>query len=151
MHLLGEVPRFGMVPQAVLDRWLSAHQARFTSILDLDRTGAVDQHDPPAWMRDLVQLRDGHCAFPGCTRAAPLCDLDHITPYDPTGPPGQSSPEKLACLCRRHHLLKTHTDWTYRRDGPDHGHARYVWTSPHGHTYIVDATTGTDYLIDQAA
>ena len=59
------------------------------------RTDAVDQHDPPAWMRDLVILRDGHCVFPGCTIDARRCDLDHIDPYVPIdegGPPGQTSP-----------------------------------------------------------
>ena len=41
----------------------------------------------------------------------------------------------LACLCRRHHRLKTFTAWTYQRlhDGT------YEWTNPHGHTYRVAA------------
>ncbi len=57
---------------------------------------AVDQHDPPPWMRELVILRDGHCIFPGCTRDASSCDLDHTIPYDPDGPPGQTIPDNLA-------------------------------------------------------
>jgi len=35
-------------------------------VLDPTRTDAVDAHDPPAWMREVVILRDRHCVFPGC-------------------------------------------------------------------------------------
>ena len=52
-------------------------------------------------------------------------------PPDDGGPPEQTSPANLACLCRRHHRLKTFTAWTYQRL-PD---SAYVWTDPHGHTY----------------
>ena len=38
------------------------------------RTDAVDAHDPPAWMRELVILRDRHCVFPWCNRDARACD-----------------------------------------------------------------------------
>ncbi len=37
----------------------------------------------------------------------------------------------LACLCRRHHRLKTHTPWHYR-SLPHGGHE---WTSPYGSTH----------------
>ena len=53
-------------------------------------------------MRELVILRDGHCIFPRCQVDA-ACDLDHQTPYlppDEGGPPGQTHPDALACLCR---------------------------------------------------
>jgi 5-methylcytosine-specific restriction endonuclease McrA len=84
-------------------------------------------------MRDLVILRDGHCVFPGCTRDPRGCDLDHITPYDPDGPPGQTSPDNLACLCRRHHRAKTSGLWRYTRTPDDH----YLWHGPYGATYLV--------------
>ena len=54
----------------------------------------VDPHDPPAWMRETVILRDRHCVFPGCGIDARSCDLDHIEPYVPPddgGPPGQTT------------------------------------------------------------
>jgi hypothetical protein len=85
-------------------------------------------------MRELVILRDRHCVFPGCAIDARSCDLDHITPYvdpDNGGPPGQTSPEALACLCRRHHRLKTFTAWTYWR-ASDGG---YRWVAPSGSSY----------------
>jgi hypothetical protein len=145
-RLFGEVPRWGVVSQGVLDRWMGSHRAKFTRVVDLARSDAVDDHDPPAWMRSVVELRDRHCVAPGCMRPAAECDKDHIVPYDPTGPPGQTSPENLACLCRRHHLLKTHAGWSYYRDR----RGSYVWTSPQGRVFVVESE-GTEYLIGQVA
>ena len=47
-------------------------------------------------------------------------------PYDDTGPPGQTRPDNLAPLCRRHHRAKTTGRWQYRRL-PD---GTYQWTGP---------------------
>ncbi len=103
-------------------------------VLDPTRTDALDAHDPPTWMREAAILRDQHCVFPGCRVDARSCDLDHIEPYldpDNGGPPGQTTLTNLACLCRRHHRLKTHTPWHYR-SLPHGGHE---WTSPYGSTH----------------
>jgi hypothetical protein len=110
-------------------------------VLDLNRTDAVDRHDPPPWMRELVILRDRHCVFPWCATDARTCDLDHIVAYrspDEGGPPGQTNPLNLAPLCRRHHRAKTAKRWRYERteDGS------YAWTSPHDEHYLV-RDTGT--------
>ena len=42
--------------------------------------------------------------------------------------------DNLACLCRSHHRLKTHTAWLYRMIAP----GIFEWTSPHGHAYRRD-------------
>ena len=97
------------------------------------RRDAVDSHDPPGWMRDLVILRDGQCIFPRCTVDARSCDLDHTIPYDENGPPGQTRPDNLAALCRRHHRAKTSGRWWYLRT-PD---GDYHWQGPHGTTFAV--------------
>ena len=107
----------------------------------MDRRDAVDQHDPPAWMRELVILRDRTCVYPYCERNARDCDLDHIEAYvemDDGGPPGQTHPDNLAPLCRRHHRAKTFGGWTYHRNHD----GSYTWHSPHGRTYTV-APDGT--------
>jgi 5-methylcytosine-specific restriction endonuclease McrA len=102
-------------------------------VLNMQRGDAVDGHHLPPWMRDLVILRDGHCVFRGCTKHARGCDLDHITPYDPTGPPGQTRPDNLACLCRRHHRAKTTGLWRYTRTPA----GSYLWHGPHGTSHVV--------------
>ena len=115
----GRVEKLGTASLALLRDWLQRLTGvSIRPVLDPTRTEAVDAHDPPAWMRELVILRDRHCVFPGCTTDARACDLDHIEPYVPLdhgGPPGQTSPANLACLCRRHHRAKTFAGWHYRR------------------------------------
>ena len=61
-------------------------QINLRPVLDLSDAPtppAVDQHDPPAAMREQLMLRDAHCVFPGCRRDSRVCDLDHITAYVP--------------------------------------------------------------------
>jgi hypothetical protein len=74
--------------------------------------------------------------FPFCGTRARGCDLDHITAYVPLtegGPPGQTNPDNLAALCRRHHRCKTFTRWRYQRR-PD---GTYQWTDPGGKRFLV--------------
>ena len=136
------VGRLEHLGSATLDRladWLiRVDRVSVRPVLDLNRSDTVDRHDPPAWLRELVVLRDGHCAFPGCPVDSRSCDLDPVRPYrdpDDGGPPGQTGPANLAPLCRRHHRLETHAGWHYRRDGTG-----YAWTSPDGLTYRSDPT-----------
>lgn len=88
-----------------------------------------DGYRPSAVLARFVRARDLSCRFPGCTMPAQFCDIDHVIPY----PAGPTHPSNLACLCRKHHLLKTFWtgDWalTLRPDGAA------TWTSPTGHTY----------------
>jgi hypothetical protein len=128
--------RLGVLSTDLLEAWLADSTVIIKPVLHLDRRDAVDQHDPPAWMADLVRLRDPVCVFPGCRRSSRACDLDHIEAYIPIelgGPPGQTRPGNLAPLCRRHHRAKTHGAWTYRSlaDGA------YRWTSPTGRSFTV--------------
>ncbi len=60
--------------------WVGHHQVVIQPVLNMARRDAVDSHDPPGWMRDLVHLRDGHCIFPRCQVDARSCDLDHFDP-----------------------------------------------------------------------
>ena len=129
---------------AKLRQWVGHTQVVIQPVLNMARRDAVDQHDPPAWMRELVELRDGHCIFPRCTVPANNCDLDHEVPYlpiDEGGPPGQTHPDALACLCRRHHRAKTARVWRYARTPQGH----YLWHGPHHATYLV-TDTGTQRL-----
>ena len=139
----GTVEKLGSATLDLLREWLRRFSGvTVRPVLDPGRADAVDGHDAPVWMRETVILRDGHCVFPGCGIDARSCDLDHIAPYVPVdegGAPGQTSPANLACLCRRHHRLKTFAGWAYRRipdDPANGGSATYAWTSPLRRTYV---------------
>jgi len=69
--------------------------------------GATTYH-PGRHLARIVRKRDLYCRFPGCATAARFCDLDHVIPY----PVGLTVLANLACLCRRHHRLKTHGHWS---------------------------------------
>jgi len=69
--------------------------------------GATTYH-PGRHLARTVRKRDLHCRFPGCATPARFCDLDHVIPF----PIGLSVLANLACLCRRHHRLKTHGHWS---------------------------------------
>ncbi len=135
----GTVEKFGPATTSLIRDWVHKSRVTIQPVLDMARVDGIVAHDPPAWMRELVVLRDRHCAFPWCQRDARACDLDHITRYDDTGPPGsggppgQTRPDNLAPLCRRHHRAKTIRRWRYTRN-PSGG---YQWTGPHHQTYLV--------------
>jgi len=98
-----------------------------TSPTTLSQPGPTTAYTPTPNQTKWVRARDRHCRFPGCRRPATHCDLDHIIPH----PHGHTTTENLACLCRYHHRLKTHTNWTVQAH-PDN---TLTWTSPRGHTY----------------
>lgn len=132
-HALGTVEGLSPVTADQIRAWVGHSQVTVTPVLDLAADPAMDAHHPPAWMRELVIVRDRHCVFPGCSRDARRCDLDHIVAYDDTGPPGQTRPSNLAPLCRRHHRAKTLRLWRYQRQ-PD---GSYLWDSPLQRRYLV--------------
>ncbi|MFC4784799.1 hypothetical protein ACT8ZV_10005 [Nocardioides sp. MAHUQ-72] len=132
----GRVERLGPATIDLIKVWVGRSRVTVQPVLDMNSRNAVDQHDPPPWMAELVILRDGHCVFPWCAVDARRSDLDHIEPYVPIddgGPPGQTAPDRLAPLCRRHHRCKTSGRWRYRRR-PD---GSYEWHGPHGRSYLV--------------
>jgi hypothetical protein len=67
-------------------------------VLDLGRRIRL----APEHLRLAIGLRDGGCAFPGCTAPIFHCDLHHITPWQDDGP---TQPDNLVALCRVHHSL----------------------------------------------
>ncbi|WP_432479949.1 HNH endonuclease signature motif containing protein [Nocardioides sp. GXQ0305] len=121
-------------------------------VIDLADHVHVDAYEVPDRIAEQVALRDHACVFPHCTRPARRlrpnghgCDTDHVRPYDPGGPPGQTCTCRLAPLCRTHHRLKTHGSWTYTAIEP----GTYLWTSPHGHQYLRDHTGTRDVSVDR--
>ncbi|MFD6176383.1 MULTISPECIES: HNH endonuclease signature motif containing protein [unclassified Isoptericola] len=82
----------------------------------------------PAALRAFLRARDGVCRFPGCSRRAVQCDVDHVVAWSDGG---RTVAGNLTHLCRHHHVLKHQTAW-HSSLGPD-GVA--TWTSPTGRTH----------------
>jgi 5-methylcytosine-specific restriction endonuclease McrA len=116
-------------------------------VIDLAEKVAVDSYEVPDRIATRVRLSRTACSFPHCNRPAETADLDHTVEYLPPdrgGPPGQTSTDNLAPLCRHDHRAKTHPSPTgkpWQVTGLSPGH--WLWTSPHGNQFLVhpDGTT----------
>lgn len=65
------------------------------------------RYQPSAALERAVRCRDLMCRFPGCSRPAVVCDLDHTVPFNHQHPAagGPTTAENLKCLCRQHGRL----------------------------------------------
>ncbi|MGY4766853.1 DUF222 domain-containing protein [Kribbella sp. CWNU-51] len=109
-------------------------------VIDVNDAVSVDAYEIPDRIRERVKLTHAVELFPyGTQETHRGMDLDHLQPYDPLGPPGQTSTTNLAPLGRFGHRVKTHAHgWTVHRID----HQTLEWTTPHGFTFHV-APTGT--------
>ena len=88
---------------------------------------------PPQVLLRYLHSRDGTCRFPGCTRPARGCEVDHTVEWQDGG---HTEPGNLALLCRRHHALKSIGAWSYEH--LSHG-GDLRWRSALGRTYSTGA------------
>ena len=127
---------------------LLAHtRVQVTGVIDLADRHAVDGYEFPQAIRHRTRLRMPAEAAPHATRITGMrqrIDLDHPTPYDPTGPPKQTGDHNAANLTRTSHRAKTHLGYRVTQIGTN----AWVWRTPHGLLRIVD-NQGT-HLVDQA-
>ncbi|WP_158290996.1 HNH endonuclease signature motif containing protein [Kribbella antiqua] len=120
-----------------LSELLGHDQIVVKPVIDLAEQVNVHSYEIPDRIRERVRLRHPVDMFPyGAAEATTRMDQDHITPYDRTGPPGQTDPDNLIPLGRLHHRAKTFGGWQSRRL-PTGG---IEWTSPHGFRFHVDHT-----------
>ena len=95
---------------------------------DCDHRHESHGYQPGDTLRHLVQIRDGDCTFPPCSRHARESDFEHALPYDQGG---------RTCLCnagarsRRCHQVKQSRGWTVTQPRP----GWHQWTTPSGRTY----------------
>jgi hypothetical protein len=95
---------------------------------DCDHARQSRGYQPSDALRHLVQVRDGECTFPACTRHARECDFEHATPYHKGG---------KTCACnagarsRKCHRIKQSNGWNVTQPKP----GWHQWTTPTGHTY----------------
>jgi hypothetical protein len=77
----------------------------------------------------VIRLRDQHCRFPGCSRPAERCEIDHAKPYDAGG---LTDACNLGPLCKHHHEMKTAGYWHITASARD---GSCTWRSPLGRVY----------------
>jgi hypothetical protein len=98
-------------------------------VIDLHTIESVNGYEHPTRIARRTLLRTGGDVFPHSTsRGTKRLDIDHPTPYDPNGPPGQTGDRNAAPLTRRHHRAKTHRPYQVTQLAL----GAYRWISPHG-------------------
>jgi hypothetical protein len=86
-------------------------------------------YQPSDSLRHLVQIRDGECTFPPCSRHAKESDFEHAVPYDKGG---------RTCACnagarsRACHQVKQSPGWNVTQPKP----GWHQWTTPSGRVYM---------------
>lgn len=87
---------------------------------------------------DQIMAAAGTCRFPSCNQPAWRCDTDHRTSFDHEDPQAGGLTRLWDCdpECRRHHLLKTHTQWRVTGGPGGDDDPTLAWTSPTGHRYL---------------
>ena len=129
---------FGAIP-ASLGRSIALSAATVTALFADPDSGAITQtgaltYRPTQDLRDQIAALLSVCQFPACRQPVWRCDIDHREEFDHRHPEdgGRTATANTGPLCRRHHLMKHHTEWRVRVDPH-----RFVidWYSPTAHRY----------------
>jgi hypothetical protein len=123
----------GPITLEQLQRFLIQHDAKITirPVTDPAATASADAYEIPLRLRRAMTIRHPRSVFPHSPSTGRL-DLDHTTPYDQNGPPGQTGMHNLGPLARNEHRAKTVGGWRARQPEP----GTYLWRSPDGWTMI---------------
>jgi hypothetical protein len=96
--------------------------------LDCDHRHETHAYQPGDTLRHLVQVRDGECTFPSCSRHARESDFEHAVPFDQGG---------RTCACnagarsRQCHQVKQSKGWHVSQPRP----GWHRWETPSGRSY----------------
>jgi hypothetical protein len=127
----------GLGPQLVeqIRHLLGNAQVILKPVVDLASSASVNSYEFPESVKERVHLRSPGEVFPHASRLSRMVDLDHPVPWDPGGPPGQTSDDNCGPLARTHHRAKTHLGYRVTQTG----RGEFVWKTPHGLHRLVDA------------
>jgi hypothetical protein len=98
---------------------------------ECDHRHASGGYQPSVKLRHLVQVRDGACSFPACSRHARESDFEHAQPFDSGG---------RTCACNAHacsrscHRVKQSAGWAVTKPRP----GWTQWATMTGRTYTQD-------------
>jgi hypothetical protein len=96
---------------------------------ECDHRHASTGYQPGGKLRHLVQVRDGACSFPACSRHARESDFEHAQPFDKGG---------ATCACNAHacsracHQVKQSPGWQVTKPRP----GWTQWTTMTGRSYL---------------
>ena len=131
---IARVEGLGPLTLAGLQTLLARTTLTIKPVIDLADRVRTTAYEHPESLKERVHLATGGDYWPYATSTSRNVDHDHPTPYDHTGPPGQTGTHNSGPLGRRHHRWKTHAGYRARQCGP----GRYVWLTPHGLAFTVD-------------
>ena len=125
--LLGYGPIDGSAARELAAGASSAFELVYDPATGAPLTFGRTRYTPPAALRALLQHDDRTCRFPGCSRSADRCELDHTLAWEDGG---TTDPTNLAHLCSRHHHLKHSRGWSVTQDPS--GSRILTWSTPTG-------------------
>ena len=133
--LTGQVPgvaRAGDLGPLLMEQvaeLLKHREITLVPVIDLNTTHSVNSYEHPTKVKQRTLLRTVYEVFPHSgSRATRRLDHDHPSPYDKTGPPGQTGDHNDAPLTRYTHRAKTHASYQVRQLAL----GVYRWVTPHG-------------------
>lgn len=128
-HGVARVEGYGPVYINQLHELLGHDQITIQPVIDLNTAISVDAYEIPRRIREHVKLTYPVEQFPyGTAATTNSIDIDHTKPFDPNGPPGQTSTTNLTPLRRFSHRVKTRGHWKVDRID-DH---TLEWTTRYG-------------------
>ena len=97
--------------------------------LDCDHRHESHAYQPNDKLRHLVQVRDGTCTFPPCSRHARASDFEHAVPYDKGG---RTCGCNAGARSRTCHQVKQSPGWVVTQPRP----GWHQWQTPAGRVYV---------------
>ncbi len=133
-HGVTRAEELGALTKRQLVELLGHHHVTLRPVLDLNERVAADCYEVPAGIAEALHLAHPGDVFPYAESLSRRQDQDHTRPYDPHGPPGQTTMANLGHLTRHHHRIKTHAaGWTVAQE-----RGRFTWTTPNGRIVVTD-------------